>query len=216
MHDVAVWGAANISACKCDNGYTRIAHGCVGCTARTYKARRGDEECDACLCGKYAPNASTTCTDCPAGTAAAAPVSSLTECRICSRGYISSAGSCACNACPQGKFQFQSDYTACVDCPAGKAGAVANATSMVEGCAVNCTPGQYSDSGSTACRNCGVGTYSGETHLKFVSHLQSLESLAFEMTNFVTFDCRPRFRNASGFVVYRLSKCIVLSSPSER
>ena len=71
----------------------------VYCTAGTAPS---GQECVECLAGKFAAEGSFTCTNCEAGTFAAA------------------AGASACTNCAAGTFAAAAGATACTDCDPGK------------------------------------------------------------------------------------------------
>ena len=76
-----------LSACTCDAGYEPKPGGCTACPAGKFKAFGGDDECEECAAGEYAP-------------APAVDTAGALACLQCDSNAVSDAGAaqCLCNA----------------------------------------------------------------------------------------------------------------------
>ncbi len=175
-----ITGANSSSTCEyCETGKFSFlgAHGCTDdCPYPSLKVTRIDHTvevsfCEGCASGQFLNASSNTCEPCPEvnGTQLASS-NGASECSSsCPAGtYYSGSGS-ICTPCEAGKFAMSSAMTnattGCLgECPAGRYSKVAAGATSAVFCS-ECAPGTYFDStgaiGSTQCRSCPVGTWSG-------------------------------------------------------
>eukprot|EP00939_MAST-03C_sp_MAST-3C-sp1_P000673 g673.t1 len=165
---------ANASACDvCVAGYaTGVNVGatqCTECQPGSISAYDDSTACISCLRGTFAAlPASTSCSECRAGTQSIERVGS-SSCVGCPAGrYAAENGSASCAPCSLGTFA-PVNASFCVACPPGKeaifesgGGAVCeDLAAGFFGLGEMCTENQYSTGGATVCDECPRGKTSG-------------------------------------------------------
>ena len=162
-------GAADISACQCDAGYTGLitqaGDSCVECEAGKYKSSLGSAACSACPLGMIGiANASlrdtvanscaqcpidtyssslTVCTDCPQHTVAPVQSGDASAC-VCDVGYTLNNGNC--EVCVAGYVKAVTGNQACDICGAG--------TYELDNVCVSCPNNTNSAAGSFVITSC--------------------------------------------------------------
>jgi len=131
---------------------------CVDCEPGRVSLRSDEEQCDACVAGRYAVggiecrrcaagnfsslDGSSSCTACLPGTASA--LEGQTTCNACDRGtFAASHGLTSCQRCPVGRFSDELQSVNCSYCPDGETTELGAATSESE-CV--CPEGLFRDS----------------------------------------------------------------------
>jgi hypothetical protein len=116
---------------------------------------KAEHVCTDCGAGKASAvtgsSSSSNCSECGAGTFAAAGASA---CGACGAGSFAAAGASACSACGAGTYSA-AGASACSACGAGTYSAAIGASA----CGA-CGAGSFAAAGASACSACGAGTYS--------------------------------------------------------
>ena len=143
---------------------------------------RGSRSCRPCRPGTYKDENTTSCTACPIGSTStlhsdychcqAGQFWDGNDCKHCSSGFVSEAGSHRCSACPSG-FVSEAGSLRCSACPSGSsplegrskcscpAGYIWDTKTNKTGTCEPCSPGSYKkDSQSRSCKMCPGGTTS--------------------------------------------------------
>jgi hypothetical protein len=137
-----------ISVAACESGHYKDQvqnQACYPCAPGRYQPAAAASNCDKCVVGTYASEASSACTPCVHGASTyngqreIEETHSISFCK-CNAGFAGNAAdeSGACQECTPGSYTSHVGLPSCMDCPAG----------------------QYSDSDkATTCSDCQAGTY---------------------------------------------------------
>ena len=134
---------------------------------------RGNSNCQLCVAGKYKNQINAgSCLDCPANQTSAVGSTSNNSCFFSCRAGQTGV---PCAPCVPGTYKETIGIHQCTACPVGltsPAGSTSSVACIVDDCnagytgpsggpCVACVAGTYkSATGSAACINCGIGTYS--------------------------------------------------------
>jgi hypothetical protein len=177
------YSSAGASSCnQCSIGTSSSAVGatsvntCVTCTPGTVTVFAGSSSCIPCPAGAYSMNTSV-CSVCPGGTASSTVgAASNATCTLCPAGFASSFAASTCSQCGANTYSNSSGSSSCTTCPIGSYSPTLGATSASTcgqcipgyyasssvGC-TPCSPGSYSNSSSSNCTLCPVGTFGAES-----------------------------------------------------
>ena len=129
---------------------------CTSCAKGQYNSGDGASSCIACPVGKFSnTTASTSCTNCEAGTVANKDKS---KCDVCKIGTFAVSGQAACQNCPKGKYGNHPKATMCIACPSGT-----YSSSVAQTKCDLCPSGKYQgNAGASSCDGdgCSYGTVS--------------------------------------------------------
>ena len=127
-------------------------HICTACIPGKYQETVNKTTCEFCQAGTFTHDEGrSTCSQCTSGSYS---LDNATECR-CNSGFKNTSASgpdLRCEACAFGKYKNVTGPGECVDCVAGKASAVLNATS-IQTCQT-CPADMYAKPGSGDCQLC--------------------------------------------------------------
>jgi len=151
-----VVSANGVTSCSaCAEGYYGYQMNCYACPSGYYTDKTGQGVCEPCPAGQHSTlqNASTSCTQCLAGSYSAGGAG---NCTLCPAGrYSSGKDASYCTGCPVGESTSGSTgATGCSSCPSGT-----YAPNIGTPECINCSPGTYALAGSTTCTPCAPGTF---------------------------------------------------------